>query len=88
MRWWRRRRPVNPEPPRGVILLYRGRAITCSVFRDESLDRWGTTAWVAMPDEPVVIPEGEEYRVRADDLPVGCELITDFTAPRDVSADW
>jgi hypothetical protein len=57
------------------------------VLRDESLDEHGCAAWVAVPDEPVTIPDGEKYRVTADVLPDGCELIADFRAPLDVPAD-
>jgi hypothetical protein len=79
--------PENPVPPEDVVLIYRGRAIRCSVLREESQDRRGTVAWIAVPDERVTIPDGEDYLVMADVLPDGCELIADFRAPLDVPAD-
>jgi hypothetical protein len=71
--------PEDPEPPQGVILHWRGRAIGCSVLRDPDADEHGCAAWIAVPGEPVRIAYGEDFRLTATVLPGKCILIADFT---------
>ena len=66
MPWSRQPAPENPDPPLGVVLHYRGRAIPCTVLRDPDLDEHGCAAWIAVPDESLVIlPVGEDFRLTA-----------------------
>lgn len=74
---------ADPEPPLGVILHYRGRAIPCDVLRDPDLDRRGETVWVAVPSEPVTFQPGETPELTATVLPDGCLL----HGPRDREPD-
>ena len=80
MRWLWSPRPVpeNPEPPEGVVLHYRGRAIPCTALRDEDLDERGCAAWIAVPDEPVTIGPDEYFQLTAVVLPGQTLLLADL----------
>jgi hypothetical protein len=74
--------PENPEPPQGVILRYRGRAVPCTPLRDEDLDEHGCAAWIAVPDEPVALREGEFFELTATvPLPDDSVLFPGFAVP-------
>ena len=84
MRRWRRWQvPENPEPPSGIILEYRGLAISCTPLRDPDMDRRGEVAWIAVPDQQIDLRPGEEFRltVPPDGLPDNSVLYPGFAIP-------
>jgi hypothetical protein len=87
MRWprlrLRRQAPENPEPPLGVVLHWRGRAIPCGVVRDESQDEHGYAAWMAVPLEQAIIEPGDQIRISAAVLPDRTVLIAGLTLATD-----
>jgi hypothetical protein len=90
MSWWRHRpAPENPEPPSGIVLHYRGRAIPCTPLRDPDMDEPGCAAWLAVPAEQVRLRYGEEFSltVPPDCLPDNCVVLPGFTVP-DEEGSW
>jgi hypothetical protein len=75
--------PDNPEPPEGVVLHYRGRAVTCSVLREPGADEHGCAAWLAVPDEPLTLRYGEDFRLTATLLPAHTLLLADLGLEHD-----
>jgi hypothetical protein len=76
--------PDNPEPPKGIIVCYRGRVIPCTPLRDPDLDERGCAAWVAVPDEPVHLRPGEEFVLTVREngiLPDDTVVFPGFTVP-------
>lgn len=71
--------PEHPEPPQGVILHWRGRAIGCLMLREPGADEHGCMAWLAVPAEDVHIAPGENFRLTATVLPDGCIVLPGFT---------
>jgi hypothetical protein len=55
--------------PLGVVLHIGDRAIPCAVIRDETLDRRGEVAWVAVPAERIALRPGQECQPTAVHLP-------------------
>lgn len=80
--------PSEPEPPSGIVLHYRGRAVPCSPLRDEELDEHGCAAWIAVPDEPVDLRYGEDFRLTAPPggLPENTVLYPGFPVPGEEEA--